>query len=58
MHFIFQLELNSLQNGNSLSLSSCSQEEESFEVMHKRGVIKPGLQFRKRMRDSGAAALP
>lgn len=34
MHFIFQLEFNILQNGNSLSLSSCSLEEGSFEEMH------------------------
>lgn len=52
MHFVFQLELNILQNGNSLSLPSCSLEEESFEVMHKRGVIKLDLQFRKWVVDS------
>lgn len=38
VHFIFQLELNVLQNGNSLFLSSCSLEEGAFEEMHKRGV--------------------
>lgn len=52
------MESNILQYGNSLSLSSCSLEEESFEEMHKRGVIKPDRQFRKCMLDSGAAALP
>ncbi|KAF4798050.1 hypothetical protein TURU_066695 [Turdus rufiventris] len=52
------LELNILQNRNCLSLSSCSLEEESFEEMHERDVIKPDLQFRKWVSDSSAAAFP
>lgn len=40
VHFIFQLELNVPQNGNSLSLSSCSLEEGTFEEMHRRGVAR------------------
>ncbi|KAL9870633.1 uncharacterized protein GJ701_013480 isoform 1-T1 [Geothlypis trichas] len=54
-----QMEFNILQYGNSLSLSSCSLEEESFEEMHKRGVIKPDRQFRKSTRMcAGSISLP
>lgn len=38
VHFIFQLELDVPQKGNSLSLPGCSLEEGAFEEMHKRGV--------------------
>ncbi|KAJ7403115.1 hypothetical protein BTVI_80470 [Pitangus sulphuratus] len=37
VYFMFQMELNIPQNGNTLSLSRCSLEEEAFEEMDQTG---------------------